>query len=174
MNPILARNTGTVATSGLQTEHGIEIGTTPGNYGGGWGPITGLGSIGGATTEAVSLTLGELEPGTTYYYRVTASSVDGTVSGEPVSFTTPGFPTLIAPPASPPLIAGRSSIGPSIAFPKEEKGSGTTVKTLTNKEKLAKALKQCKRDQSKSKRQACEKAAKKRYPVASKKKAKKK
>jgi hypothetical protein len=143
----------------LQTEYGFDIGTTPGDY----GPVTGLGSIGGATTEAVSLTLGELQPGTTYYYRVTASSVDGTVSGEPVSFTTPGFPTLISPPASPPLIAS-----PAIAFPKEEKPSGTTVKTLTSKEKLANALKQCKRDKSKSKRQKCEKAARKKYGVSKK------
>jgi hypothetical protein len=157
--------TGTVATSGLQTEYGFEIGTAPGDY----GPVTGLGSIGGATTEAVSLTLGELEPGTTYYYRVTASSVDGTVSGEPVSFTTPGFPTLIAPPASPAGFAFAK-----VAFPAEEKGSGKTVKTLTNKEKLAKALKQCKRDKSKSKRQSCEKAARKKFPTATKKKAKKK
>src|SRR6202034_1269512 len=55
--------TGTVSTSGLQTEYGFEIATTPGDYGGGWGWVgthTGLGSIGGARTEAVSLTLGEL------------------------------------------------------------------------------------------------------------------
>jgi len=156
---------GTVSTSGLQTEYGFEIGTTPNNY----GPVTGLGSIGGSTTETVSLTLGELQPGTTYYYRVTASSVDGTREGQPESFTTPGFPTLIAPPASPPLVAS-----PSIAFPKEEKPNGTTVKTLTNKERLAAALKQCKKDKSKSKKAKCEKAAKKKYPVAKEKKAGKK
>ena len=130
-----------------------------------------MGSIGGATTEAVSLTLGELQPGTTYYYRVSASNADGAVEGQPESFTTPGFPSLIAPPASPPLVAS-----PAIAFPKEDKGSGTTVKTLTNKEKLAKALKVCKREKSKSKRQKCEKAARKKYPTgkAKKKEGKKK
>jgi hypothetical protein len=149
---------GTVATSGLQTEYGFEIGTSPGNY----GPVTGLGSIGGSTTEAVSLTLGELQPGTTYYYRVTASSVDGTRQGEPVPFTTPGFPSLIAPPASPPLVAYTSP-----GFPAQEKGStGTTVKALTSKEKLENALKACKRDKSKNKRSRCEKQAKSKYAGA--------
>lgn len=147
---------GTVSTNGLQTNYGFEIGTAPNNY----GPATGLGSIGGAATEAVSVTLGELQPGTTYYYRVTATNADGTIQGQPASFTTPGFPTLISPPASPPLIAYTSP-----GFPKEEKASGTTTttKTLTNKEKLAKALKVCKKDKSKSKKAKCEKVAKKKY-----------
>jgi hypothetical protein len=92
---------GTVDTNSLQTEYGFEIGTEPGTY----SPATGLGSLGGATTKGVSVTLGELQPGTTYYYRVTATNADGTVQGAPESFTTPGFPTLIAPPASPPLVA---------------------------------------------------------------------
>ena len=154
---------GTVTTNGLQTNYGFEIGTSPGVY----GPATGLGAIGGAQTEEVHVTLGELEPGTTYYYRVEATNADGTVPGQPVSFTTPGFPTLIAPPASPPLIAYTAP-----AFPKEEKAATTTTKTLTNKEKLAKALKTCKKDKSKSKRTKCEAAAHKKYPVASKRKKK--
>jgi len=156
---------GTVTTNGLQTNYGFEIGTAPGVY----GPATGLGAIGGAQTEEVHVTLGELQPGTTYYYRVEATNADGTEKGQPGSFTTPGFPTLIAPPASPSLIAYTAP-----AFPKEEKASGTTVKTLTNKEKLAKALKTCKQDKSKTKRTKCEAAAHKKYPVASKKKGKKK
>jgi len=157
---------GTVTTNGLQTHYGFEIGTSPNSY----GPATGLGAIGGAATEEVHVTLGELQPGTTYYYRVEATNADGTVPGQPESFTTPGFPTLISPPASPPLIAYTAP-----AFPKEEKASGTTTtKKLTNKEKLAKALKTCKKDHSKSKRSKCEAAAHKKYPVASRKKGKKK
>jgi hypothetical protein len=122
----------------------------------------------------VSLALQGLQPGTTYYYRLVASSTDGMVPGELASFTTPGFPTLIAPPASPPLIAV-----PNIAFPKEEAGSTgtTTTKTLTNKQKLAKALKVCKRRfgaHPPKKRSGCEAAAHKKYPTASKKKTKKK
>jgi hypothetical protein len=157
---------GTVSTNSLQTQYGFEIGTEPGNY----GPATGLGAIGGAQTEEVHVTLGELQPGTTYYYRVTATNADGTVQGQPGVFTTPSFPTLLVAPTALPLIAYTSP-----AFPKEEKSSGTTTttKTLTNKEKLAKALKVCKRDKSESKRAKCEKAAHKKYP-AGKRKTKKK
>lgn len=99
---------GTVDTNSLQTEYGFEIGTEPGSY----GPATGLGSLGGATTETVTLTLGELQPGTTYYYRVTATNADGTSYGAEETFTTPGFPTLTAAPVSLPLIAT-----PVIEFP---------------------------------------------------------
>jgi hypothetical protein len=148
---------GTVTTNGLQTNYGFEIGTAPNTY----GPATGLGAIGGAATEEVHVTLGELQPGTTYYYRVTATNADGTEKGEPVSFTTPGFPTLLAATPSPPLIAS-----PSIAFPKEEKPSGTSTRTLTNKQKLAKALKACHRDHNKARRQKCEKGARAKYGPA--------
>lgn len=146
---------GTVATNGLQTDYGFEIGTEPGNY----GPATGLGSIGGSETEEVSVTLSELQPATTYYYRVTATDADGTSQGQPGAFTTPGFPALVTVPASPPLVAI-----PSVAFPKEETGStGTRAKKLTKAQELSKALKQCKKDKSASRRTKCEAQARKRY-----------
>ena len=162
---------GTVSTNGLQTNYGFEISTGVGggpiSDGGGWGPPTGLGSIGGAATEEVSVTLGELQPGTTYYYRVTATNADGAVQGEPGVFTTPGFPTLLTAPTG-----GRELdqiATPNIAFPKEEKGStGTTTKTLTNAEKLKKALKACKREKSQSKRRRCEKQARRKYGAVKK------
>jgi hypothetical protein len=147
---------GMVSTNGLQTNYGFEIGTEPGSY----GPATGLGSIGGANTETVSVTLSELQPGTTYSYRVTATNADGTVQGQAGSFTTPGFPTLIVPPSSPPLVAAAST-----AFPQEEKPS-TTTKKLTNAEKLGKALKACRREKKKSKGAACEKQAYRKFAPA--------
>jgi hypothetical protein len=146
---------GTVATNGLQTNYGFEIGTEPGSY----GPATGLGGIGGAATETVSVTLGELQPGTTYFYRVSASNADGTAQGQAESFSTPGFPTLIAPPPSPPLIAA-----PNIAFPLEEVAMPITKK-LNNAEKLAKALKACRKEKPRSRRMLCERHAKKKYPT---------
>jgi hypothetical protein len=155
---------GTVTTNGLQTSYGFEIGTEPGDY----GPATGLGSIGGAATETVSVALTRLQPGRTYYYRITATNADGTTPGNPEVFTTPGFPSLIAVPGSRSPLASLN-----IVFPKEEKAA-TSVRKLTNAEKLAKALKTCKQDKSKSKRTKCEAAAHKKYPVASKKKTKKK
>jgi hypothetical protein len=150
---------GTVTTNGLQTNYGFEIGTEPGNY----GPATGLGSIGGAATEAVSVTLGELQPGTTYYYRVTATNADGTSQGQPATFTTPGFPVLLAAPAAPPLLA----IAP-FAFPAEEKPGSSPPKALTNKQKLAKALKACHKLKRKSRRASCERSAHQKYGPAKK------
>jgi hypothetical protein len=155
---------GTVGTNSLQTEYGFEISTEPGDY----GAPTGLGSLGGALTQVVSVTLGELQPATTYYYRVEASSADGASYGEPGSFTTPGFPTLVTTPASPPLVAT-----PEIAFPAgslANTGTGAEAKRLTDAEKLAKALQGCHKGRSKAKRASCEKAARKKYAPASKKK----
>jgi hypothetical protein len=154
---------GTVATNGLATSYGFEIATQPGAY----GPMTGLGSLGGATTETVTLTLDELQPATTYYYRVTATNGDGTSQGEAQSFTTPGLPVLLTPQAEAPLIAYAG-----IAFPAEEPASGTPAKALTAKQKLAKALKQCKKDKHKSKRAKCEQAAHKKHPTPKKKRKK--
>jgi hypothetical protein len=86
-----------------------------------------------------------------------------------VEFATPGFPTLIASPASSPLIAI-----PNIAFPKEEKASGTTTttKALTRAQKLSKALKTCRsKDHKQARRAQCEKAARKAYGPVKKAKA---
>ncbi len=152
---------GTLDTQGLNVSYAFEVSTEPGNP----GPPSGGGSIGAGPTEAgVSLALQGLQPGTTYYYRLLATSTDGTSYGAVQTFTTPGFPSPLTQPATPPLIGT-----PDIAFPKEEKASGTT-KTLTNAQKLSKALKMCHKDKKKGKRVACEKQAKKRYRVAKKKK----
>jgi len=150
--------TGAVTTNGLQTNYGFEIGTEPGNY----GPATGLGSIGGANTEAISMTLGELQPGTTYYYRVTATNADGTSYGEPETFTTPGFPAGLSVPVSPPQIAI-----PTTAFPTNVTESATPTtkpkaKPKTKAQKLQNALKQCHRQPKKS-RAKCERQARAKY-----------
>jgi hypothetical protein len=148
---------GTVSTNGLQTSYGFEIGTEAGNY----GPATGLGAIGGAQTEEVHVTLGELQPGTTYHYRVAATNQDGASYGAEETFTTPGFPTLITVPSAPPLIAT-----PAIAFPTETGTTTTTVtKALTRAQKLSAALTAC-RTKSKGKRASCKKRARKRYAPA--------
>ncbi len=155
---------GAVTTNGLQTEYGFEIGTEPGNY----GPATGLGSVGGSLTETVSVTLGELQPGTTYYYRLIATNDDGTVYSQPATFATPGFPVLLTPQSELPEIPV-----PSITFPTTSQENTGTVKTktLTKAQKLANALKACKK-QKKGKRANCEKQAHKKYGTKTKRKRK--
>jgi hypothetical protein len=119
---------GTVTTNGLQTNYGFEIGTEPGNY----GPATGLGAIGGSATEEVSVALGELQPATTYYYRITATNADGTSKGEAGTFTTPGFPIGLTTPAAPLVVAV-----PNVAIPKEEAltGASASIDVLAHKVK---------------------------------------
>jgi hypothetical protein len=108
---------GTINTEGLPTSYGFEIGLEAGNY----GPPTGLGSVGaGASEAAAALALTGLQPGTTYHYRITATSADGTSYGTDRSFTTGVFAiAFVTPPASLPFVAV-----PSIAFPTE---TGTPV-----------------------------------------------
>ena len=129
----------------------------------------GLGSLGGAATEAVTpdarRDCSPARPTTTASRRPTRRRHQS--QGEPETFTTPGFPTLIAPPASPPLVAT-----PAIAFPTETGTTTTTTSTakpLTKAQKLTKALKACKKDK-KNKRTACEKQARKRFQPAKQKK----
>jgi hypothetical protein len=116
-----------------------------------------FGRIGDAATETVSVTLDDLEPDTTFYYRLCATNADGTTCGADQSFTTPGFPSPLVQPATPPLLAI-----PAIAFPTETTGLRGT-KALTSAQKLAKALKACNKDRSRSKRASCEKQARKKY-----------
>ncbi len=154
---------GTLDTQGLNVSYAFEVSTEAGNP----GPPSGAGSVGAGPTEAsVSVALQGLQPGRTYYYRLLATSTDGTSYGAVQTFTTPGFPSLLVQPATPPLIGT-----PQVAFPTETGTAGkSTTKSLTNAQKLARALKACKKDKSKSKRVACQKQAHKKYPLAKKKK----
>jgi hypothetical protein len=153
---------GTVGTQGLDVSYAFEVSTEAGNP----GPPSGAGSVGAGPTEAsVSVALQGLQPGTTYYYRLLATSTDGTSYGAVQTFTTPGFPPPLSLPTSPALIAT-----PAIAFPAEAGTVGkSTTRSLTNAQKLSRALKACAK-KPKSKRAACRKQAHKRYPLVKKKK----
>jgi hypothetical protein len=149
--------TGTVDTQGLATSYGLEIGLDTG-YG---APIP-YGTLGGSITAPVNLSIEGLQPATTYHYRVYATNQDGTSHGADRTFTTPAYPVLLTAPTPAPPIAT-----PNIAFPTESttSASTTTVKALTNAQKLAKALKACRKER-KGKRAKCEKQARRRYVVS--------
>jgi hypothetical protein len=155
---------GIVQTQGLDVTYGFEIGTAAGSY----GPATGLGTVGAGLTETVTLGLQNLQPATTYHYRIEASNLDGAEYGSDQSFTTPGIPSPLNQPPTAPLIAV-----PAIAFPAEPGKPSTTVKTLTKAQKLAKALKACK-SKPKKQRASCVKNAEKQYGPTTKKKTNKK
>jgi hypothetical protein len=154
----------TIETGGLPAVYGFELGTEAGSY----GPVTGLGSVGAGLIETVTLSLQNLQPGVTYHYRIEAANVDGVAYGADQSFTTPGFPALFTLPATAPLIAT-----PAIVFPTRTVGSTPPVpKTLTRAQKLAHALKACKKKAEKQ-RVGCIKKAEKQYGPTTKEKSKK-
>jgi hypothetical protein len=143
----VAQNTatieGTVDTNGLPSSYGFEIAT-----GTDYGPPTGLGYIGAGSDEAVaSLQLTGLVPGTTYHYRLTSSSVDGTVYGADRTFTTSVFANTFAePPAPLPFVSV-----PSIVFPSEPK-SQVVKKKAKAKSKVKKRRKAKGKKKPKSKK----------------------
>ncbi len=157
--------TGTVDTRGLQTTTGFEFGATPA-----LGSVELASTVPGTesgTTVTISASFGAyLQPGTTYYYRATAANMDGTSEGAAVkSFTTASFPAL--PVITSPLVALPLT-------PPTTTTQGTETKKtppLTNAQKLTKALKACDK-KPKSKRAACQKQARKKFPVKKKKKKK--
>jgi hypothetical protein len=106
----------------------------------------------------LSASLTGLQPGTTYAYRIVVRSGYGTAFGAEQTFTTAGLPTLITQPLSPPLLAV-----PAIAFPTESAPLTSKPKPKPNAQKLAKALKACKKIKKKSKRASCVRQANKKY-----------
>jgi hypothetical protein len=142
---------GTLDTQGLTTSYHFDLGADT-NYG---AQIFGSPALFSGPTP-VTLDLQNLQPGTTYHYRLTATNAAGTTYGADETFTTPGIPLVISQPGTEPLIGV-----PNISFPAAAKG--TVGKAPTRAERLRKALKRCKKDHSKSKRSHCEKAAKKRF-----------
>jgi hypothetical protein len=144
---------GTVDPNGLASSYGFQLGTQAGVY----GPAIGLGRLGLGVYEprTVTLALDDLQPGTTYHYRLVASNAYATVVGVDESFTTVGASSPFTQPLALALLAT-----PVIAFPAEAKV--TTVKALTRAQKLANALKVCKK-KSKGKRASCKKTARQKY-----------
>jgi hypothetical protein len=166
----VTRESVTITTSvnpeGLHTIYKLDLGTSTA-YG------TPYPGDAGAGSAAVPLTfnLTGLEPGTTYHFRLTAASSDGTSSEADQTFTTAASPLGVLPvfsvPLSPPLL---SFTGP--AFPKESKT--TTPKPLTRAQKLANALKACHKKVRHVNRKKCEKEARARYGPRGKKVVRKK
>lgn len=145
---------GTVNPAGYATSYVFEIGATEA-YG---TDLAGTLSSGGTEAQSVTLALANLAPLTTYHYRLSATNANGTSYGQDQTFATPGTDYSLTLPLTPPLLTT-----PAIAFP-TEMGVTTKISTkaLTRAQKLAAALKACKKE-AKGKRAACEKQARKRY-----------
>jgi hypothetical protein len=143
--------TATLQPNGLATRYELQLGATPGAL-----DLQAAGDI--ATPTPLTLTVTSLTPGTLYYYKLIASNLNGTSQPEG-TFTTPAAPiptSPIAQPLTPPLIGV-----PPITFPGPPKT--TPHHKETKAEKLAKALKACRKTKNKHKRGICEKQAHKKY-----------
>jgi hypothetical protein len=120
------------------------------------------------SAQGTIIALTGLAPGTTYHYRLAATNAAGTGYGPDATFTTAGaahttvFTSFTIPPV--PLIA----VTPA-TFPTEAPGAKSTPKALTNKQKLAAALKACRKDKNKGKRATCQKQAHRKYGALKKK-----
>jgi phosphodiesterase/alkaline phosphatase D-like protein len=149
--------TGAVNTEGLPTTFQFEFGSTP--YAGSFVPAGAVSNSGSVT--AISTTFhGDLQPGVTYYYRAIATNADGTNAGTELTFTTEPF-TVTSVLATAPAVVPYMSIAALDA--KEAKEAGTAKGQLTNAQKLAAALKMCRRHKPKRKRSSCEKRARRAY-----------
>ena len=139
----------------LNTRYELQIGTTPGML---------QSAATGDLFEPTPLTLevGSLSPSTLYHYVLVASNANGTTQSEG-AFTTADAPGATAPltqPATPQLLAT-----PTISFPREAGHSHPP----TNAQKLAAALKTCKK-KPRGKRASCERQARRKYGKSAKRK----
>jgi hypothetical protein len=150
---------GTVDTEGVPTTYEFDLGTTP-TYGTRiFGQLTGEPHATGVTSV-----LANLAPDVTYHYRLVASNAAGTSYGADQTFTTAAFPAGVSQPATPLLIP--------FTPPSETPGKSTSSpKPLTRAQKLANALRACRRRfgaHRPGRRARCERQATRKYGLARK------
>jgi hypothetical protein len=161
---LAARINGSVDTRGLPTISQFEFGTTP--YAGSLQPATVTSSSGSVETIATSFN-NDLQSGTTYFYRTVATNAEGTAYGAEQSFTTGSFPAAFTPSAAPAFIPYTSIA--ALDAREAQEGKKTLPKPLTKTQKLAAALKACKK-KPKKQRAGCKRQARKKYGTSQKKK----
>jgi hypothetical protein len=120
----------------------------------------------GAGPVAVSAQLWELAATTTYHYRLVSANTGGATYGPDETFTTLAEGCAVNTALCPALPV--LSVPPTVAVV-PPKPPGATTKALTNAQKLARALKACRKQKKKSVRLSCEKQAHRTYAPAKKK-----
>jgi phosphodiesterase/alkaline phosphatase D-like protein len=160
VSQLSATITGSADTRGLQTITNFEIGTTP--YQGSLIPATVTSGSGTVIAVAVMFN-GDLQPATTYYYRLIATNPDGASYGAEQSFTTSGFPAPFAVPVAPAFVPF-SSIAQLQAKETAEAPHSPSHPPTTSKQQLTRALKAC-RKKPRRQRARCERRAKRRYKL---------
>jgi hypothetical protein len=137
LTPSRATLGGTVDPNSGASNYQFQYGTTPA-YGSSL-PAASAGA--GTEPEGVVAGLAGLAPGTTYHYRLVATTAAGTAYGADQAFTTPATPvSVFGPLPTSTILSHTTSTKP------------TTPKPLTRAQQLAKALKECKKKNSTAKR----------------------
>jgi hypothetical protein len=155
-----ARLTGTIDAQGLPAVYRFELETQPGVFTAQAAANIGPGAPG---VEAVTGQVAYLAPANTYRYRLCASNEDGTVCGPVEAFTTASYPPLTPPSSA--AFADLTGVRPISAPP-----STITPAPLSRPEKLAKALRGCRRSPKGVRRRACEGRARTQYGPVGKRK----
>jgi hypothetical protein len=152
---------GTIDPHGWDTTYEFQYGTSTA-YGSSWPTVpVDMGALEGP--QPVTIELQNLLPGTVYHYRLVAENRGGgTTYGPDMTFTTGEYPASVIQEAP----ISTASFG---FFNPEAEAKESKTKSLTNAQKLANALKAC-RKKPKKLRASCEKQARKRYGTKTRKK----
>lgn len=133
----------------------------------------------GTTGRYVTATIKGLQPNSEYHYRLVASNLVGTGVGVDRTFTTnaageprsgaigDGFSLTGTAPAAPAAVAYANLAGLAPTPPLTAR-QHPTLTPLTRAQKLARALKACRKVTSRAKRRKCEKTARGRYQTKAK------
>ncbi len=119
---------GAVNAEGLPTIYRFEYGTSTA-YGSSW-PSVQVYAGTGETSQSVTVTVPNLQPSTTYHYRLVATNEDGTTDGADQTFTTPGYPVSIV--REPPVLTAQ------FGFVNPEAGKPSATGTSKSKGKAKK------------------------------------
>lgn len=154
VTPTTADLTGALDPRGLSTSYRFEVGTEAGHLSPEATSTTGSVNSG---SEGVAWHLAGLSPETTYHVRLCASNSDGSNCSAETMFTTSASSTLAPVTFTAfPILAAVGPIG-------IQGGASHKPVQLTRAQKVAKALKSCRRKTKQKRRHTCEKQARKRY-----------
>ena len=157
---------GSIEPGGLPTRWELQLGSTPGEL-----QYQASGHTTSPGNEPLTVSVGSLSAGTTYYYRFLAFNPQTPINPhtgheEPIQTPEGSFTTTAGPPpptlaTTPPLTIPTTT--PTSTVPQEAKGTTPPHgKKLTNAQKLSRALKSCHAKRAK-KRAGCEAAAHRKY-----------
>jgi hypothetical protein len=117
-----SRVTGTVDPHGTTTAVTVDYGTTAA-----YGTTTSAVNVTGTGSQAYSVPLTGLTPGTTYHYRVTAQNDDGSVSTTDDTFVAPSLPSSAAPTA---VSGADNSRNRTVTFARAASVAAATIEIL--------------------------------------------